>query len=165
MSKIEQLIQQLCPEGVEYKRLGEVCEMRRGTAITKKDVVEGDIPVIAGGKTPAYYCDKSNRKGETITVAGSGAYAGFVQYWTCPIFVSDAFSVKGNSELLTKFAYYILSNMQDEIYQTKKGGGVPHVHISSIENFLIPLPPLPVQPNHRIAYLPAKRFLDRTVCP
>ena len=27
MSKIEQLIQQLCPEGVEYKKLGEVCEI------------------------------------------------------------------------------------------------------------------------------------------
>lgn len=30
--------------------------------------------------------------------------------------------------------------MQDKIYATKKGGGVPHVHISSIENFLIPIP-------------------------
>ena len=30
--------------------------------------------------------------------------------------------------------------MQDKIYATKNGGGVPHVHISSIENFLIPIP-------------------------
>ena len=35
--------------------------------------------------------------------------------------------------------------MQDKIYATKKGGGVPHVHISSIEKFLIPLAPLPIQ--------------------
>ena len=35
--------------------------------------------------------------------------------------------------------------MQDKIYATKKGGGVPHVHISSIDKFLVPLPPPPVQ--------------------
>ena len=49
MSKIEQLIQQLCPEGVEYKKLGEVRKMRNGTAITKKDAAEGDIPHNGGG--------------------------------------------------------------------------------------------------------------------
>lgn len=35
--------------------------------------------------------------------------------------------------------------MQDKIYATKKGGGVPHVHISSIENFLIPIPHIDIQ--------------------
>ncbi len=25
MSKVEELIQELCPNGVEYKKLGEVC--------------------------------------------------------------------------------------------------------------------------------------------
>ena len=39
----------------------------------------GNIPVISGGKEPAYYCDKYNRDNETITVAGSGAGAGYVQ--------------------------------------------------------------------------------------
>ena len=41
--------------------------------------------------------------------------------------------------------YYFLTNIQDYIYSTKKGGGVPHVHISSIENVSVPVPPLPVQ--------------------
>ena len=36
-------------------------------------------------------------------------------------------------------------HMQQKIYDTKKGGGVPHVHISSIENFKLPVPPLEVQ--------------------
>ncbi|SHL27906.1 hypothetical protein SAMN05720469_1569, partial [Fibrobacter intestinalis] len=26
MSKLQELIQELCPDGVEYKKLGEVCE-------------------------------------------------------------------------------------------------------------------------------------------
>lgn len=45
----------------------------------------------------------------------------------------------------TKYVYYILTNIQEKIYSTKKGGGVPHVHISSIDKFEIPVPPLPVQ--------------------
>lgn len=145
MSKLNDLIKELCPDGVEYKKLNEISEMKRGTSVTKKDIIEGDIPVISGGREPAYYCDTFNRDGETITVAGSGAGAGYVQYWTVPIFVCDAFSIKGKDCVKTKYLYYYLSNMQEYIYSTKKGGGVPHVHISSIDNMKIPIPPLPVQ--------------------
>ena len=146
MSKLEDLIAELCPDGVEYKALSEVSDMKRGTTVTKKSVNPGDIPVISGGREPAYYCDISNRNGETITVAGSGAGAGFVQYWDKPIFVCDAFSVKGIDDLTsTKFLYYVLLSKQEAIYATKKGGGVPHVHISSIKDFEIPIPPLDVQ--------------------
>ena len=143
---LHSLISHYCPNGVEYKALSEVSDMKRGTTVTKKSVNPGDIPVISGGREPAYYCDTSNRNGETITVAGSGAGAGFVQYWDKPIFVCDAFSVKGIDDLTsTKFLYYVLLSKQEAIYATKKGGGVPHVHISSIKDFEIPIPPLEVQ--------------------
>lgn len=147
MSKLKELIDKYCPNGVEYKPLGDkdVSIMQRGTSLTKKDSTEGIYPVISGGKTPAFYCDLSNRNGETITVAGSGAGAGYVQYWNEPIFVCDAFSIKGVGDVSTKYLYYCLVNMQEKIYATKKGGGVPHVHISSIDKFLIPIPPPPVQ--------------------
>lgn len=147
MSKLRELIDKYCPNGVEYKPLGDkdVSIMQRGTSLTKKDSTEGIYPVISGGKTPAFYCNLSNRNGETITVAGSGAGAGYVQYWNEPIFVCDAFSIKGVGDVSTKYLYYCLVNMQEKIYATKKGGGVPHVHISSIDKFLIPIPPPPVQ--------------------
>ncbi|MDE5772649.1 MAG: restriction endonuclease subunit S [Ruminococcus sp.] len=145
MPKLKQLINELCPDGVEFKPFGLVTEMKRGTSVTKKNLKQGKIPVISGGKEPAFYCDRSNRDGEIITVAGSGAGAGYVQYWNTPVFVNDAFSIKGNEKLLTKYIYYYLCNIQDKIYATKKGGGIPHVHISSIENFLIPVPPIEVQ--------------------
>ena len=145
MSKLEELIQRYCPEGVEYRPLGDVTTMQRGTSTTKGVMNEGDIPVISGGRQPAFFCNQSNRTGETITVAGSGAGAGYVQYWNKPIFVCDAFSVKGGDGLTTKFVFYFLSSIQEKIYSTKKGGGVPHVHISSIDKFEIPIPPLPVQ--------------------
>ena len=145
MTQLETLIQTLCPNGVKRYKLKEIAEMQRGTSITKKDVVEGTIPVISGGKEPAYYCNTSNRDADVITVAGSGAGAGYVQYWEQPIFVCDSFSIKGKQDVSTKYLYYYLTNIQENIYATKKGGGVPHVHISSIENFQIPLPPLAVQ--------------------
>lgn len=145
MSKLEELIEQYCPDGVEWKPLGEATIMKRGTSATKGIMQEGDIPVISGGRQPAFYCNVSNRTGEVITVAGSGAGAGYVQYWNEPIFVCDAFSIQGNETLKTKYVYYILTNIQEKIYSTKKGGGVPHVHISSIDKFEIPVPPLPVQ--------------------
>ena len=145
MSRLDELIEKLCPDGVEYRVLGEIAVMKRGTSITKKNVNEGSYPVVSGGREPAYYCAMFNRQGETITVAGSGAGAGYVQYWDTPIFVCDAFSVKGTSLISTKFLYYLLTNKQEAIYSTKKGGGVPHVHISDIENFRIPVPPLEVQ--------------------
>lgn len=145
MSKLDELIAELCPDGVEYRKLKDVTEMQRGTSLTKKNATEGIYPVISGGTEPAFYCDSYNRENETITVAGSGVGAGYVQYWNEPIFVCDAFSIKGKEGNLTKYIYYCLSNMQDKIFATKTGGGIPHVYISSIENFVIPLPPLPVQ--------------------
>ena len=145
MSKLQELIKQHCPNGVEYKKLGEVCSFQRGTTITAKDAVEGTIPVIAGGKKPAYYHNVANRKGKNIVIAGSGAYAGYVTYWEQPIFVSDAFTVTPFEILDIKYVFYFLKNIQDKIHSTKKGSGVPHVHGSSIANLEIPVPPLEVQ--------------------
>ncbi|MGO1788182.1 MAG: restriction endonuclease subunit S, partial [Sphingobacterium sp.] len=146
MSKIEELIAQYCPDGVEYRELGEVCEFKRGRTITAKSAVEGDVPVIAGGQKPSYFHNEANRTGETISVSSSGAYAGFVNFWTIPVFLSDSFSVDADADLLKKkYVFYYLKSKQEEIHHTKKGSGVPHVHGSSISKFPIPIPPLPVQ--------------------
>ena len=126
---------------VEWKPLGEVAELKRGTSITKKTSTEGKYPVISGGQQPAYYIDTFNREGETITVAGSGAYAGFVMYWNEPIFVSDAFSIKANEEqVLPRYIYHFLLNIQEKIHDLKAGGGVPHVYAKDVARFCIPIP-------------------------
>lgn len=145
MKNLETLIQELCPDGVEFVKLGDCCSFKRGTTITAKNAIPGDVPVLAGGQKPAYYHNVANRTGETIVVAGSGAYAGFVSYWTIPVFLSDSFSVEPDDRLVVKFVYYFLKNIQQKIFATKKGSGVPHVHGSSIEKFEIPLPPIEVQ--------------------
>lgn len=146
MSKLTELLDELCPDGVEYRRLGEVANLQRGTSITKKNVVHGDIPVVAGGRVPAYFHNVSNRDGETIVVAGSGAYAGFVSWWDCPIFVSDAFSVKvKDSSLSNRYCYYWMTSMQELLHQSQSGGGVPHVYAKDVAKLRIPVPPLGVQ--------------------
>ena len=146
MSRLDKLIKEKCLNRVEYKFLKDVSDMRRGTSATKKTLLSGKIPVVSGGREPSFYCNIYNRNGETITVAGSGAGAGFVKYWNEPIFVNDAFSVKGIDGIATtKYLYYCLTNLQEEIHNTKKGGGIPHVHISDIEYFKIPIPPIEIQ--------------------
>ena len=146
MSRLAELIAQLCPDGVEYRALGDVAELKRGEAVTRKEVVEGQVPVIAGGREPAYYIDRSNRRGETIVIAGSGAYAGFVSFWDEPIFVSDAFSiVVDRSVLQPRFVYHWLSGRQEAIHALKSGGGVPHVYPKDVAKLRCPVPPLEVQ--------------------
>ena len=146
MSRLDELIKELCPNGVEYKELGEIVKSQRGKTITKELIKDGDIPVISGGQKPAYYHNESNRKGEVITIAGSGAYAGFVMYWDKPIFVSDAFSIECDKSYLNiKYIYYFLQNNQMKIHSLKKGGGVPHVYFKDMQKFLVPVPPLEVQ--------------------
>lgn len=131
---------------VEWKPLSLVTEMQRGKTITAKSANEGMIPVISGGQKPAYYHSESNRDGKTITVAGSGAYAGYIMYWEEPIFVSDAFSIKTDESLLQiKYVYHFLLQNQKKIYAMKKGSGVPHVYPKDIGTLTIPIPPLPVQ--------------------
>ena len=130
---------------VEWKKLGEVCTFNRGRTITAKDSVDGSIPVIAGGQTPSYYHNEANRDGESITVAGSGAYAGFISYWNQPIFVSDAFTVDPTALLKHKYLFHWLKHNQAKVFATQKGAGVPHVHGKDIANFLIPIPSLSEQ--------------------
>ena len=142
MTKIEELLKN---EKVEWKKLGEVCEFKRGQTITKNKVVQGDVPVIAGGQKPAYYHNKSNREGITIAIAGSGAYAGFVSYWDNPIFLSDAFSIEPNNQLNIRYLYHWLLSKQNKIYELKQGSGIPHVYGKDLSRFEIPIPSLETQ--------------------
>ena len=147
MNKLEELIKEFCPNGVDYKKLNEVCTFNRGTSITSKDANEGNIPVISGGQKPAFYHNVSNRPANTITVAGSGAYAGYVAIWDKPIFCADSFSVDiiNEEQLNKRYLYHYLLSKQSEIFAKKQGAGIPHVHGKDIASLKIQLPALPVQ--------------------
>lgn len=146
MSRIDELIRELCPKGVPLKAIGEVAVVSRGSSISKIETIQGEVPVLAGGQQPAYWHSEANRDGENIVVAGSGAYAGFVSYWNQPIWASDSFTISGTRELLlTKYCFYWLKNIQSYLHSLKRGSGVPHVYAKDVAKLVIPVPPLEIQ--------------------
>lgn len=55
MSRLTELIQELCPNGVEFKKIKEVYQRLKGTPITASKMKEienpqGEIRIFAGGK-------------------------------------------------------------------------------------------------------------------
>jgi type I restriction enzyme S subunit len=112
----------------EVKRLGDVVEIRKGQLITEKTAVFGDIPVIAGGKKPAYFHNQPNRVGKTITVSASGASAGYVALFDHPIFASDCSTISEGKDYSIEFICYQMQLRQDAIYRAQTGGAQPHIH-------------------------------------
>ena len=55
MSKLNELIKKLCPNGVEYKKLGEIATITRGGSFQKKDFVSAGIPCIHYGQIYTKY--------------------------------------------------------------------------------------------------------------
>lgn len=127
--------------------LKSVSILQKGTSITEKDTRPGKIPVVAGGKTLAYYHDTSNRKPNIITVSASGANAGYINYWSEEIFASDCTTIKSydESKVLTEYLYVLLKTYQSEIYMLQKGQGQPHVYPDDLGMIKVPVPPINVQ--------------------
>ena len=62
MSKIDDLIKELCPEGVKVKELGDIAVVKTGQAINKTMIQNspGDYPVVNSGKDPLGYYKNYN---------------------------------------------------------------------------------------------------------
>lgn len=134
------------PDDWRWAKLGEVCSVVKGEAITRKEVTEGPYPVIAGGQTPSIHHNQWNYDGETITVSASGAYAGFVAYHDRPIFASDCSVIKPlREDTATRFVYCALKAKQDSIYKLQLGAAQPHVYPRDLVNLILPVPPLEEQ--------------------
>ncbi len=121
--------------------IGEIATIQKGTSITKEKVINGNIPVIAGGKDIAYYHNVANRDGNIITISASGANAGFISYWSNPIFASDCCTVKSKDEdtISTKLLYVFLQKIQSLVYGLQKGQAQPHVYSDDIAKIKIPI--------------------------
>lgn len=127
--------------------LGEVANIQKGTSITQEKVVKGDIPVVAGGQSPAYFHNKANREGNIITVSASGAYAGFINYFKSQIFASDCNTIQSKDEKIisTKLIFEYLKTIQGEIYRLQRGQAQPHVYAENLVKIKIPLLPKEIQ--------------------
>lgn len=149
MKNLETLIKELCPDGVEFVKLGDVCEIKTGKGITQKDCSESDkYPVYSGGKEPMGYYKEFNRNANTVTVSRVGAYAGFVNYVTEDFYLNDkCFSVlpKKDEDINSKYLYYKLKALECSIINMQSGGGVPTINTKKVGSLEIPLPPIEVQ--------------------
>lgn len=127
-------------EGWEVKKLGEVVNIRKGQIITESTTILGSIPVIAGGKSPAYFHNKANRFGKTITISGSGASAGYVAFHNYPIFASDCSTIEDHEDYSIEYIFYLMQLLQDKIYKMQTGGAQPHIHPSDLNPIEVSFP-------------------------
>lgn len=155
MNRVEELIQQLCPNGVEWKNLGEVCERYNGTQITAGKMMEinhpnGNIRIFAGGKTVV------NAKLEDIpnpniinkpsVLVQSRGVIDFIFYEKPFTFKNELWAYSSDNKITTKFLYYILKNNVEYFRELAKGmGALPQISIKVTEKFKIPIPPLSIQ--------------------
>lgn len=121
-------------------KLGEVAKMMRGKAVTRSSIVPGNVPVMLGGREPAYYCNESNHTGPCFIVSRSGASAGYVSYWDEPIFVTDGFLFESDSKDDTQFLYYSLKARQQSLIMSQNGTGIPHVRGEDLKNIELVFP-------------------------
>ena len=128
--------------GVNWTSLGEVATIGRGTPITKRDVIPGNVPVVLGGRQPAYYHNRANHTGEVLVVSRSGANAGYVSYWNQPVFVSDGFTVDAGAGTTARYLFHVLKSQQDEMIGMNRGSGVPHITTGMLKKMSIPMPAL-----------------------
>ena len=151
MSKLQELINKLCPNGVEFKPLGEVCEIKTGKGITKNDATGGgNYPIISGGQTPMGYYYEYNRGPKTVTISRVGAYAGFVSFIEKPFYLNDkCFSIIPINDFQTlinsRFLFHHLKNKEETIKNLQSEGGVPTINTKKVGSIMIPVPPIEVQ--------------------
>lgn len=110
MSKLEELIQKYCPDGVEYRHLGDFCEIRTGKGITKKTVmiVENILSLVV--VSPQWGSIIPSTERNTVTISRVGANAGLVSFIDKRFYLNDkCFSVIPSDSTNTKFLYYVLS--------------------------------------------------------
>lgn len=150
MSKLQDLIQELCPNGVEYKKLGNVCELSRGKVYSKEYIRDnkGEYPLYSSqtandgelGKISTYDYD-----GEFLTWTTDGAYAGTIFYRVGKFSITNVCGlIKIKTEDINiRFLYFWLSlKAKDYVNQ---GMGNPKLMSNQIALVPIPVPPLPVQ--------------------
>lgn len=113
---------------LEMTELGKKIEIKKGKNITLNTITHGNVPVVAGGLSPAYYHNKANTSAPVITISASGANAGFVNLYYENIWASDCSFIDDNTTLFPYFYYLFLKNNQDEITRAQRGSAQPHVY-------------------------------------
>ena len=128
------------PEEWERGKLGSVVEFRRGKTITRKETVEGGVPVVAGGLEPAYYHNAANTGSPVITVSGSGANAGFCRLYVTKVWASDCSFADANMTEDLIFVYLTIKVLSNGFKQCQRGSAQPHVYPKHVNDLQVLIP-------------------------
>ena len=167
MSKLQELIREFCPDGVEYKKLGEIGTFTRGNGLQKKDFTESGVGCIHYGQIYTYYGTWATK---TITYCSPRlakklrvAHKGDIVIATTSENVEDvckAVAWLGDDDIVVSGDAYIFAHNQNPkyvsyIFQTqaffdfkrKNQTGTKVIRVSgeSMAKFEIPVPPLLIQ--------------------
>ena len=155
MSKLERLINELCSNGVEFKKIKNSYTRIKGTPITAGKMKEiasddGEIKIFAGGKTVinAHEADIPNAnitRVPAVLVQSRGVIDAV--YYDKPFtFKNEMWAYTADNPIKVKYLYYILKNNIEHFREAASGmGSLPQISLRVTEEFIIPLPPLPVQ--------------------
>ena len=135
-------------EVVKIRKLGDICEIKNGTSITKDKLKTGNIQVVGGGVKPLGFHNIHNLEKNTILISKDGANAGFVSIYDNPIFATGHALFINNIHLNVKkfYLYYILKHFESQLYNFQTGGGQPGVNKDELkDNLNIPILPIEKQ--------------------
>ena len=166
MSKLDELIKELCPNGVEYKELGEIFNLKNGYTPSKSNseywenadvnwfriedintnggILENSIQrVNIKGIKGNLFAAKSLIVSTTATI---GKHALILKEFICNQQFT-CLTIKKNYEKIynSKFMYYYFFKISELVKKNLKVSSFPSVDMDKFKKFLIPLPPLKVQ--------------------
>lgn len=149
MTKLEELIEKLCPDGVEYKEIGSIAVLGAGGDVPKarfsaEKTVEFNIPIYSNGieeKAIYGYTDipKVDEPSITISVRGTIGWCALRKEPFYPIV--RLIYVTPNNEILIDFLKYVIDTIKFKVPKT----GIPQLTIPMVSKYKIPVPPLEVQ--------------------
>ena len=148
MSKIFDLINELCPNGVEFVELGEIADIEKGTQLNKSLLSkDGKYPVMNGGINPSGYWHEYSHDADMIVISQGGASAGYVNWLDTRFFAgAHAFVINAKEKyILKRYAFHYLKRNQQNFMQSQYGAGIPALAKSELEKFKLPVPPMEVQ--------------------
>jgi type I restriction-modification system DNA methylase subunit len=134
-----------CPEGYELKKLGDICEIKYGTRITKeKDGVDknsiNSYPVYGGGDI-TFYTKKYNRDGTSYVISRFGISKTCVRIIEQKIFLNDgAFTIHNDNKLIENYIGSYLFLNQNIVYDCNTGSCQKGTDIELFRKIQIPIP-------------------------
>lgn len=141
MSKLDELILELCPNGVEYKELQEVLRIKNGKDY--KGFLDGDIPVYGSGGIMTYIDHYAYDKPSVlIPRKGSIDKLYYVDYpfWNVDtIFYTEI----DEKQVMPRYVYHCLA--REHLEKLNTAGGVPSLTQKVLNKVKIPVPPMEVQ--------------------